>query len=234
MQKSTGNDNVDLISELYQFYFTKAIVIDLLIIYDFKWIHQQIIFKHEWGVKVWSESLTEIIKWIRNQTCPRSSVKFAMPMLCVIIINCTQEEDNRNVPTCTKGIGSSRRSICCPCCYVISLQLEPILCLHQSIKYRSLKQVFFWQEMLQEAWHYRQTNFTAYRPSDSSIEFNIELMPWTGKFLCIWVGPSLLGSCRLGSSCNASSPNNGCLNPNRIPFLLFWPQPFWHLSAKKW
>ena len=37
------------------------------------------------------------------------------------------------------------------------------------------------KEMLQEAWHYRQTNFTTYQASDTSIEFNTELVPWTGK-----------------------------------------------------
>ncbi|XP_078352494.1 nuclear pore complex protein Nup133-like isoform X2 [Oculina patagonica] len=41
------------------------------------------------------------------------------------------------------------------------------------------------QEMLQEAWHYRQTNFTVYQPSDTSIEFNTELVPWTAT-----TGPS--------------------------------------------
>lgn len=77
--------------------------------------------------------------------------------------------------------------------------LNKVSGLNQSIKIHSLKQVFFLQEMLQEAWHYRQTNFTAYRPSDISIEFNTELMPWTGKFLNIWFGSSLLVSHRLGS-----------------------------------
>ena len=81
-----------------------------------------------------------------------------------------------------------------PCCYVILLQFEPGLGLHQPIKIHSLKEVFFLQEMLQEAWHYRQTNFTAYQPSDIPIEFNTELMSWTGKFFSIWVGPSLLVS----------------------------------------
>ena len=50
------------------------------------------------------------------------------------------------------------------------------------MKIHSLKEVIFLQEMLQEAWLYRQTNFTAYQPSDISVEFDIELGPWTGKF----------------------------------------------------
>ena len=36
------------------------------------------------------------------------------------------------------------------------------------------------QEILQEAWHYRQTNSTMYQPTNDSTEFNIELVPWTG------------------------------------------------------
>ena len=64
-----------------------------------------------------------------NQTCPRSSVKNARPMLCVIIINCIQKECSRIIPACTKGIRSSCSSISC---YVLSLQfkqsirLEPV------------------------------------------------------------------------------------------------------------
>jgi len=49
--------------------------------------------------------------------------------------------------------------------------------------------MFFLQEMLQEAWHYRQTNFSTYQLSDISIELNTELMPWTGKFFNTWAGP---------------------------------------------
>lgn len=34
--------------------------------------------------------------------------------------------------------------------------------------------------MLQEAWHYRQTNSSLYQPTNEAAELNVELVPWTG------------------------------------------------------
>ena len=64
-----------------------------------------------------------------------------------------------------------------------SFQFEPGFRLASTNEDPQFKEVIFLQEMLQEAWHYRQTNFTAYQPSDILVEFNTELVPWTGKFL---------------------------------------------------
>ena len=54
-----------------------------------------------------------------------------------------------------------------------------------------------------------------------------------GKFLSTPIILSLLRSrylCRHA----ALLPTNGCSNLDHIPFLLFWPQQLWHLSAKTW
>lgn len=46
----------------------------------------------------------------------------------------------------------------------------------------------FAQEMLQEAWHYRQTNSTLYQPTNQSEELKIEVLPWTGKVIAVYLG----------------------------------------------